>query len=362
MTNNSISVALVGTSNSIMANAFSWPFQRSADVTFSNMSLGASCSANAAWAISKMDFSLYDFTLIDLCNNEEHQNTHGITSVERFSANLITLINACSEAGSVPVVISFPRLPYLDSARPIHDAAMSVARSLKVTTIDLYQFLENACAVDFCKIPAQDYFMDEAHLKRPVARAVGAEVIRTLQRIAGSGPKTRRAEILEHARTYYVPATIIPGASRAVRSTAIMSQDVTLLEAGVSVSAPFPCEGDLLTALHLNAARSDAGLRVAGVRVTGGSPESAEQPQKQLLSVIRPLRHLLPVSTRTDVQAIDEDPSGTTRIFELCGFVLQEARQRSDVCVSSYPLRITEMTDTFSARTLQQISMLALDS
>ncbi len=358
MQSEDFSAVIIGTSNSILMNAFTWAFSRATGVRMKNMSLGASCSANAAWAISGVDFSDFNFAIIELSNNEEHQNTHGLTSTGRFKNNLCTLIDTCSKAGAIPIVVSFPRLYYVDRDRPIHESMIALCRKLNVTTLDIYKVIGAAVAMDYTRTPVGKYFMDEAHLKQRVARSIGFELISQLRRIIRSGPILNKEMHETHNRTYYLDASNIDCLHTDLRTTSLISQSVVVLNLESKLSMDFPGSGDKLTAVHLNAARSNAGLTVGGVRVLGRSPESDVTPQKDLISVIRPLKTMLEVNGKTTIEAIAEEGSGTNPKFEICGFVIQRREEETSIRTASRPFMITEVADTLTPSVLQHISLM----
>lgn len=354
-------IALVGTSNSILKTGFQWPFNNNSEVCFLNASLGSSCSANAAWAVDQKNIEDFDFLILDLTNNDEHQNTHGINTPERVVNNICTIIDYCAKNKIVPMVIGFPRVNYVYSERPVHNAVMNLCRSFGVTTFDIYSLIENTLASSGYDIEFNSFFQDDAHIKPSIARIVALETLKVIDDIYKSGDVFVGEIKFCYKKTFYKNLSCIYGADVVERSTKLTTQNVAVLRPGCIYKFDLLNEASDLVALHFNAPCSNSTIYFNGERVMGPSPESLKSDVSALLSVIRPVRNPTELINEIEIECRDETKSISDIRFELAGIILQKKRVEDYVSVARRPLSGFEISNSVSIHFMRQLSMLAVN-
>lgn len=337
-----------------MMQGFSLAFNTNKDIVFRNVSLGASCSANGPWVLDTNDLSKFDFVILDLTNNDEHQNKHGHTSVARVMNNIFTVIDACAKSGAVPILVSFPRKPYFSEERPIHLAAISACKTLGITFLDLYTLIDKVIECSAYRIKLDDFFMDEAHIKPVLARLIAHEVILQLHEVRASGPLRTKVMPTRYMKTEYLNLANLDGAESTLRTSSLADAHVSILRPGNSY--PAHATGDIV-ALHINAVEAKATLEISGKRATGPSPEANQPGKWKFLSVIRPIVHPISVSGDFNIAVQDTLNLGDEARFELAGLVLQSKTAEDSISVSSRPLDGYAIHERFSRDTLGRFAM-----
>ncbi|MDR6267578.1 hypothetical protein [Roseobacter sp. N2S] len=353
-----LSVLLAGTSNSVLNQGFSWAFEHHSSIKFVNASLGSSCSANAAWVVATKDIENFDFVIIDLTNNDEHQYTHGHTSVDRVLNSIFTLVEMCAEKNVIPVVVSFPRVLYFEAKRPIHDAVLSACRRLGIATFDMYSVIERAFRCSVYPVAIDTYFMDEAHLKPVISRFLGYKLITILNEIKASGKVSSENVAQSFRRIIYNDFSNIAGSEGLVRESRIVAQKFSLLLLDRMYVSPINTAGDIV-ALHSNAAESCAGIYIDGKRAMGPNPESLGEKRWKLLSVIRPLPNPISASESVGIHIDDEKSLGEECKYEIAGIVVQSNTITEALKVSSTPLSNMEISNRFSFDILNELNVIA---
>ena len=297
--------------------------------------------------------------IIDLTNNDEHQNTHGFSSPDRVLNNICTIVDQCSHAGSLPIVVSFPRIPYLNSARPVHSQVMDLCRNLGIVTLDIYWLIEKMIRLQKYPLKHVDLFADEAHIKPMLARAVGGEVARILFEIHASGDVTTSTVDRSFKRNRYRGITSITDAEILLRETSITSQVVAVLLSDHNYNLDVGDDLSDIVAVHFNAMQSNAGLFLSGMRAMGASPESNGSKVKTLLSVIRPIMRPFGVQGLVPIEARDEGERTVGSRFELGGIVVQDQQHTKQICVAARPLGDFEIAERLSKDVLSNLTLIA---
>lgn len=358
-----ISIALVGTSNSILKDGFSSGISENKFCRLTNISLGASSSAVGIWAIEKIDFIEYDFVIIDLLNNEEHIIYSGFNVIDRAIGNIVTLLNQCSLGRAVPIIVSFPRKFFLSqncNLRPLHEAVMELSRSLSIVKFDLYDFVERVIVLK-SEVSLNDLFLDEAHLKRPIAKLIGAAIAELLINKCNDGFVVNK---YPH-KIKYNPAKYIGADCNALNSKGIerrndfTKENFSQLQEGGRYVFDFGSEESYLTAIHCNAGVSNGALFVNGQRAMGPAPESKVDNNRLFLSVIRLLPKPILVKGVCNLEVVNELGLDGVPVCELSGFVLQKLGAAEEgICVANCP----ELSDVGVLKIINDDFMDKLDS
>ncbi len=336
-------VVLSGTSNSIIAGGFRTAFEEDPSVSyFSNASYGASGTVAIGDHLRRIDFSQYDFCLIDYCVNEEMFRMDGLSSPEDGLKNVCAMVDAASSAGCQPVLVFFPFLSALQARRPFEDALLRrlVARGVRVFDGNLLI----AALMQSFGYSAEALFLDARHVRREIGRFIGESIIKSLQRLYQMGlPQIRQTDLTYPPLKFIgIDALTVPDPRLEVtRVTRLLK--VTLLKAQVGsiLTMSTPDDGELVGVTY-NLARAIGGLRnrANGASVTEVTLTQFFRKDRKMTLVCMPTI-LTPATRRKNVMLDIVFEGHTTKdqpdpCFELLGFVWRASGRAYPVHIAAH--------------------------
>ena len=168
-------VLLSGTSNSIIVNGISAAFEKEQRITsFVNASHGASGVVGLANHCRKIDFSKYDFCLLDYCVNEEIFVQTKVTEVASSINHMDNAISEASKAGCQPIIIIFPSVTRLNYPRPFEEEIYRRYQSLGVPIFNFYHLCFELLQQGVREF--SDFFLDPAHIHHQISYSIGETI------------------------------------------------------------------------------------------------------------------------------------------------------------------------------------------
>ena len=218
-------VLLSGTSNAIIARGMNFPLSRDPRIThFTNQSYGASGTVALADHLRQIDFSQYDFCVLDYCVNEEDFISIDESTADSAMNNLFAAIDAASLAGCQPLVVILPISTRLNYPRPFENGIMDELAAKSVPVFNFYTFAEQFAA--HTGLTFHDLFLDPMHIHRELGAAISAALIDYMAERIEISPTLTTID-----RTYdpldFVPYTtfVVTGDAQAVtRESSLLSR------------------------------------------------------------------------------------------------------------------------------------------
>ncbi|MCV6584614.1 MAG: hypothetical protein OIF47_03695 [Marinibacterium sp.] len=355
-----LKLALIGNSNSIAVKGFPWPFNAHPEVEFTNCSMGGSGSPVAAWAEARLDLSQFDVVMFDLWTNEEVRVAAKRSNMALIRDHTLSLVNAISQAGAIPVAVSFPHLHFLrKDSTPVHRLAMRLVRELGLAHLDLYGVIRRCIRFTPFDIPLDQLFWDDPHIQRCMARAVGFEIIPALQAL----PAPRRTDITlgaPYAPGSYLPVgTLCPDAALTPRSTRLLSADVLPITSARQIHLQGSRK---ITGVHLNEVQTTRNILING-RVLADLPSRpdlmAMREKQSFVSTFRPAYVSCPEG-RVMLSLGDTALPDTAPVAELAGLSMTGARDLTHVTVNQVPDAHRNLAAHFTRRFHQHLALMAM--
>ena len=265
-----LKVGLIGTSNYIVKDGFRKPLSDHDDIDLRIISLGGSSSSVAAWALAQPTFKGLDIVMFDIWNNEELFLNMKRSTKANVINNALTLIDAISRSGAVPVAVAFPRLR-ASAARhkTAHSFCMPLCRDLGIAYLDIYDVLETILDRSSDKTSRTDLFRDGAHIQKSIARALAERIIPALFDLTST--TLREHAVDGFSKTRFVDASaLFPDVPLITRKSALLSMDFA------NIVGPTHCSlgsGGGLIAVLLNHAVSTSALYLNGNKVIDYLPK-----------------------------------------------------------------------------------------
>lgn len=254
-------VALTGTSNSILGNGFSAGIGTHPNVgLFLNKSTGASGSVAIPAHMPNLNLTNYQYLLIDYCVNEAFLVSNGLETIENVFRHMAALIDFAVRQGCLPVLVNLPTRPAVGQDMPVPAMLEAEFVSRGVPMLDAQSLIETLARR--LGRPVEDLFLDEAHLKRPVAFEIGQCAVRLLERCrrAGAIDRVGRQTDAVYGRVGFIPAEalITNGLCTVERSNRLLRLQLLQVGAGQSITVPAPPPGrrHVLRGVAYNATRS----------------------------------------------------------------------------------------------------------
>ena len=249
-------VLLSGTSNAIIARGVNYPLARDPRITsFANHSYGASGTVALGDHLRDIDFSQYDFCVLDYCVNEEVFISINESTTDMAMNNLLAAVDAASLAGCQPLIVILPTSTRINYPRPFENAIMDELAARCVPVFNFYAFANDFAAQTGISFDQQ--FLDPMHIHREIGAAIGTALIDYMAERIETAPT-----LTPLARTYdpvdFVPYTAFQvkgDAQEVTRESSLMSRDCLEILPGAEITITGPCAGSV-TGISFDASRS----------------------------------------------------------------------------------------------------------
>lgn len=321
-------IFLTGTSNSILVNGFRKAFESDSRISkFTNNSFGASGSVAIGQHVGDVDFSEYDFCLIDYFVNQEVFLLKGEARLSDAVEDFLFLVDKCSRSGCQPIVVVFPTSTRFNFRRPYQDAVLSALSKLGVPYFDVYDLINTRLSEQ--KFPVSSFFLDQMHLKREIALRIGQFLCDWMHANSENASSCRLVEVEGWFRpsTFLTHHEVEAEGFTIQRSSKLASADLLILQQGSKVTLKLPSDFEL-AGISFNAAKSLGLLKIQDTDQTEFKiPPSGRFQKRDLTMVTIPLAS--PPSSqdgRMDFEYVlptEYQQYGADAVLELGGFVVR---------------------------------------
>lgn len=156
-------IAIVGTSNSLRKDGYTFYLRADPRVeTISNFSIGASTGLHSIRSTMNIDFSKFDYCLIDFSVNEEVVRKNGALNLAFSKAIFDSLVVRCLAGGCIPVVTLLPRMIEIHHSK-MRSFYLKLSADWGIPYFDGYELLELIKSIS--DIRGFGLFLDVAHIR-----------------------------------------------------------------------------------------------------------------------------------------------------------------------------------------------------
>jgi len=223
------SVCLLGTSNGVIKGGYADYFRHSAALSrFDNYSLGASTSGFVFYRADRVDFSRYQFCILDLCVNDGRWMDTGHVVPESWTQAVMDLCRRVLATGCLPVLLILPSPNLLARPPEVQARARDVARRLNLPFFDGYDLLRQAMAARPGTGP-DGFFRDPVHVHEWFGQQISRLIIESLPRLHAQRRPTARVIQESIARHSLVDLTAQFGGQTMTRGTSLLQENFALL-------------------------------------------------------------------------------------------------------------------------------------
>ncbi|MFC3124020.1 SGNH/GDSL hydrolase family protein [Pseudoroseomonas globiformis] len=161
-------VCLIGTSNGVFEQGYVSAFRNSdAIASFSKNCLGYSSSAIFSQRAEMVDLATFDICVLDFAPNDAVALAGGATPPALVHSVVSDAVRRVLEKGCFPAIYMMPiRSQMRSQGKVICDIYKDIAQEFNLPLFDGYRYVEALLAQGF---PAEDLYIDDMHLKFPVA-------------------------------------------------------------------------------------------------------------------------------------------------------------------------------------------------
>ena len=258
-------VALTGTSNSILVDGFSAGIRTHPRVgLFQNKSIGASGTIAIAAHLRDLQLTNYQYLFIDYCVNETYFVHFGIEKLENVYRQMAALIDHAARQGCLPVIVYLPVFPAAGKVTPV-----PVMLEKEFVSRGVPMFNAQSMVESFARsrgLDVRELFLDEAHLRKPLAREIGRCLVDLLERTrqAGAIDVTAQRTDATYGGIGYIPADalVTNGTATIERSNNLLRVRLLPVKPGETITIPSPAGGQrhILRGVAYNATRSVGSL------------------------------------------------------------------------------------------------------
>ncbi|WP_156878569.1 hypothetical protein [Roseomonas gilardii] len=180
--NSAMKIAIIGTSNSIGPRGYVPALSQHPAVSrVGNFSLGHSTSIALAYTAHRINFTEWDFCVLDFSVNEE-ASTKKPEDLFRIESCLNYLLDQMAESGCLPVVLIMPTERGRGKILQVHEFYLRYATSKGLPLFDGFSFLRDL-EVTNSALDASEYFRDPDHLAPWASSLLGYHLADRLSRI-----------------------------------------------------------------------------------------------------------------------------------------------------------------------------------
>lgn len=175
-------IVVVGTSNSLRKEGY-FPYL-AADPRVKqavNQSIGASTSLHTIESTAGVDFSQFDFALLEFAVNEEAILAGGGLDLDVVKGVVSNLIVRCLSGRCIPVIVIFPRLLRGGQNSVMRSFYRSLATSYSIPFLDVYEIVEYVRSAS--DIADFSIFKDSAHVEQWLCCAISQIIVSGLQKL-----------------------------------------------------------------------------------------------------------------------------------------------------------------------------------
>lgn len=244
-------IAVVGTSNSLREDGYVPRLAADARVAaLSNYSIGASTSIISIARTEDVDFSTFDFCLIDFSVNEEVVRKNGGLDLALTREVVESLAVRCLAARCLPVIALLPRMIETESSR-MRTFYRDMAREMSLPIMDGYDLVDRLLACSDVTKPGM--FLDKAHIRPWVADVFARTLADGLAKLPPpedrfvDGPLEARRFCAVDVSRHIPPCS---SAERVNRSNVLVTLD--LLRSVAPIDLMFEVHGADLVGIYLN--------------------------------------------------------------------------------------------------------------
>ena len=337
-------VLLSGTSNSVLARGVNYPLANDPRVSvFLNQSYGASGSVAVGDHLRKIDFSQYDFCVLDYCVNEEVFIWQNESSVDVAMNNMNAAIDAASKSRCQPIVLILPTSKRANHKRPFEDAIITELFSRGVPVFNFYEFAKELVRVS--ELEFSDLFLDPMHIRRELGQFIGQVVLDYMEQSADKPSGLEETELRYHPLDFVPMDRIeVSGDAEIVRrETKLASAKLLRIQPGAQLKFMVPDSTTGVTeiiGMTCNAARSVGSLTdpASGQELQNIKPSSLFAKARGLTLVSLPIKSPLRVSGSSAVieyswQARDLAEHQPDPALELAGFITRTVGRNAEAPV-----------------------------
>lgn len=254
-------IAIIGTSNSLMASGYTHGVAQSTKVTkIENFSMGGSISLLASVTTKGVDFSQFDVCLLDFAVNEPFFLLRGISTDDLYAYER-AIAGKLIAAGCLPVILILPRRRMGGRRDIVREHHLRLARDLNLPYFDVTRYLDAFTAAKGIERPL--IFKDGGHLARWFAIALGHQIAEGLDKILREG-----VEFIDQpwAHNQYHAASVsrlVARKAQIIRQNSLFSLRFARLWAGDKIQLD-ASPGSAACGIWANFASSGAIMRLSG--------------------------------------------------------------------------------------------------
>ncbi len=168
-------VCLIGTSNAMYRDGYAGAIRSDPRVSyFENHSVGASPSTIVPMFGSSIDFSKFDFVVVDTAINDRHFYINDAITPERIRENIKWLIERASVAGCRTALLIMPTR-HLMSRETLSGRIYLDYASKASALFDGFDFIRSYSLATGQGVGS--LFSDDFHIKRPIAQILGKALV-----------------------------------------------------------------------------------------------------------------------------------------------------------------------------------------
>lgn len=256
-----IRVAVIGTSNSLMANGYTHPLKTSDKVEeYKNLSLGLSSNLLAAVSARGSIFENFDFCILDFAVNEEQFVRQGLNP-HHLHSGLMAVAGRALAAGCMPILLLLPRRDVRSADSLVREAQLDVVRALNLPYFDAIDYVDRLH--EKFSINRLKLFKDEGHIQRWLGTAIGYQLLEGMLAIKDKGIDFEERSWSFPAMRAVYAANEVPASRVKRRNSSVASLRYAVMEPGERISFEVP-DRALVVGVSSNLSESAGVLRIKG--------------------------------------------------------------------------------------------------
>ncbi len=279
-----MNICLIGTSNSIYKDGYAGGLEQSPYISHVvRNSIGASPSIIIPYFASQIDFSQFDWLILETAINDRNYYKYGSITKKQIREFIEYGIARALEKGCLPFLLIMPSRKAFDKETISGLIYRKIANELNIPVLNGFEYIQQYAKQNNMTIG--DCFIDDFHIQKPIAYEIGlkiAEILNEKRDIQPLAPVYKyHYKVIDLA--FYSSKTIH-------RKTSILQYEFACLESNDQISIPIKPSTSIV-GIAYNAAKT-----VGSLYINSDQPVVKDLTTKYLLQDKELLLFMVPVT------------------------------------------------------------------
>lgn len=249
-----MNICIIGTSNSIISNGYTLGIQKFPSINnLEKNSIGASPSIIIPYFASKIDFTSYDWLVIDTAINDRNYYIYKSIEAKQIREFLEYGIYRAIEKNCIPLLLLMPSRKAFNKETISGSLYHKIAKEYNVPIVDGFEFTRQYASQN--NISIHNCFKDDFHLKPEIAFELGQVTANFMTSYKGNMPNSPKKSEFRVCRLAEISRAFM------TRRNSLIQREFAVIDDGMELEIKVK-PGEKVYGLTYNCANSYGNLHI----------------------------------------------------------------------------------------------------